>query len=67
METLAKTPDGKQQIVVRKLGFAPSVGDNIQLALPDGSSAIGKVMYVEEVEIKGDAPRNQILMEIQPD
>ncbi len=67
MDKLVSTPDGKQQITVRKMGLPPSVGFNVNIALPNGSSAIGKVLSVKEVKIENDAPRNEILLEIQAD
>lgn len=67
--SLTQTLEGKKLITVSKGGFAPLVGDIIQLALPDNSSAIGKVTEVnkDKIKVEGDAPKNEIVLEIQPD
>lgn len=67
MRTLSQTSEEKQQVTVRKPGLPPTIGDNIQLSLPDGLSAVGRVINVTKVEIEDDISRNEILLEIQPD
>lgn len=66
MESLVEIGDGKKQITIRKKGIPPNLGEKIQLVLPDGSQAIGKV--TENTRVKDEEGLwTQSVLEIQAD
>ncbi len=64
LESLTMTSEGKQEITVLKGGVTPSIGDIIQLALPDNSSAVGKVVRIDTNKRPN---KSEIVLEILPD